>query len=80
MLFTGSYDRTVRIWDLRSHNRAEVQILKDFKDSVSSIDVGNDRKMILCGSVDGCVRTYDLRQGKLFVDHIARKVIVASQF
>jgi mitogen-activated protein kinase organizer 1 len=75
VLFSGSYDRSVRVWDLRSNSRSEIQIIRDFKDSVSSIDVGNDKKTIICGSIDGCVRTYDLRQGKQFVDHIARKFL-----
>ncbi len=33
----ASYDATVRLWDLKSHNKAPIQILEEAKDSVSSV-------------------------------------------
>jgi WD40 repeat protein len=73
VLVSGSYDKTVRIWDLRSGGKAELEFIDSFKDSVFSVDIANQKKMITAGSIDGTVKTFDLRHGKLFVDHIARK-------
>jgi mitogen-activated protein kinase organizer 1 len=35
VLVTGSYDKTVKIWDLKSHARTPIQTLSDFRDSVT---------------------------------------------
>jgi transposase len=31
--------------------------------------------LVVCSSVDGCVRTYDIRAGELRTDHIGRKFV-----
>ena len=56
VLFTGSYDGTVAAWDLRSSTRRPIQEMKGFKDSVTDIIVGKGNQLIICTSVDGCVR------------------------
>ncbi|EPZ34027.1 Glycoside hydrolase, family 37 domain-containing protein [Rozella allomycis CSF55] len=61
LVFSASYDATVRVWDLRSNNRQPIQILNEAKDSVSSVCV-NDHE-ILTG-------TYDIRAGSLKDDNI----------
>lgn len=66
VLLTASYDQTVCIWDLRSNMRDPIQTLADFKDSVTSL--ARTECSILAGSVDGCLRTYDLRKGLLHTD------------
>lgn len=66
VLLTASYDQTVCIWDLRSNMRDPIQTLADFKDSVTSL--ARTQCSILAGSVDGCLRTYDLRKGLLHTD------------
>ncbi|KAH9083797.1 hypothetical protein EDB83DRAFT_2309710 [Lactarius deliciosus] len=48
---TGSYDST------------PIQVLEEARDSVQALYVGSSR--IMSGSVDGHVRTYDLRKGEL---------------
>lgn len=74
VLLSASYDGTVRIWDGRSFNSNPVQILSDATDSVSCVKVLEDRKSgnDLCGivtsSIDGCVRSYDLRRGIVQAD------------
>nr|VWO98991.1 Mitochondrial division protein 1 [Ganoderma boninense] len=68
VLASGSYDSTVRLWDMRSQNRAPIQILEDARDAVQALHVG--RSYICTGSVDGHVRTYDLRMGELRSDFI----------
>lgn len=67
----GSFDATVRIWDCKSQSTKPIQILEESGDSVSSLDVlGHE---IVTGSVDGTVRLYDLRMGKIYADVIGRK-------
>ena len=47
------------------------KILDEAKDSVTSIQVSDYE--ILTGSADGCIRRYDLRNGKMTVDFIGSK-------
>ncbi|KAI0915692.1 hypothetical protein AcW1_003774 [Taiwanofungus camphoratus] len=76
---SGSYDSTVRLWDLRSQNRQAIQTLDDARDAVQTLHVGPTS--IITGSVDGYVRTYDLRMGVLRADFIGHPVtaVVPSQ-
>lgn len=68
LLLTGCYDKAVRIFDLRTHQRSRpIQVLDDARDAVSSIGVTNDKR-ILTTSIDGSFRCYDLRMGKVQVD------------
>lgn len=66
VLITGSYDCTVRIYDMKSHNRESIQTLREARDSISKVFSTNDK--IITASVDGSVRTYDIRMGELRVD------------
>lgn len=84
---SGSYDATVRLWDLRyaylllatryplntfsAQNRQPIQVLEDAGDAVQTLHVGNGT--IMSGSVDGHVRIYDLRMGQLRTDFIGRE-------
>lgn len=72
VLISGGYDKSVRLWDLRSHNQRPIQVMTDAKDSVTSV-VCVDEKVV-AASVDGCIRTYDVRAGRLYTDvvHCAR--------
>mmetsp|Transcript_12170 Transcript_12170/g.18379 ORF Transcript_12170/g.18379 Transcript_12170/m.18379 type:complete len:320 (-) Transcript_12170:135-1094(-) len=74
LLFTGSYDKQLHIWDLRSHNREPLQVLTDFKDSVTCVQ--HTRTQILASSVDGYVRTYDLRIGQMHSDSVCSEGVV----
>jgi mitogen-activated protein kinase organizer 1 len=83
---TASYDATVKLWDGRNRSSREpIQVLKDAKDSVTSVHVGsnNDAKkssssssssIIRTASVDGVVRTYDLRKGILQMDDMGSPI------
>ena len=69
VLLTGSYDKTVTLWDVRAaSSREPIQILGDFRDSVSTVACSAHR--VLAGSVDGCLRTYDLRTGLMHCDDL----------
>lgn len=72
LLFTGSYDSTVCIWDLRSGSRDPIQILTQSKDSITSINLTASE--IVVGSVDGTLRVYDIRQGLLLVDDLQHPI------
>lgn len=73
---SGSYDGTVRIWDGRSNNPSPVQILTQAKDSVSSIKILEDDEVsIVAASVDGVVRTYDIRMSKMVVDEFGDEAV-----
>lgn len=63
----GSFDSSVRLWDLKSQQRLPIQVLEHARDSVTSIIVTDHD--IITGSVDGHVRWYDLRAGQLFSDY-----------
>ena len=79
---SASYDGTVKIWDGRSNSYEPIMTLQDAKDSVTDIHVvqnnvssgntkgvsSNNTAIIRTASVDGFVRTYDIRRGSLFAD------------
>jgi mitogen-activated protein kinase organizer 1 len=73
ILVTGSYDKTVKAWDLKARApRDGIMTLTDFKDSVSSVVVTDHE--IIASSIDGTVRTWDLRMGRATCDHICHPV------
>lgn len=79
---SASYDGTVAIWDGRSSDYKPIQVLKEAKDSVTDVHVVQQEQgdydesgttnmstaKIRTASVDGVVRTYDLRKGLLDSD------------
>jgi len=77
---SASYDGTVRIWDGRSWNKEPIQILSEARDSVSCVRVVSTGGVseIITGSVDGSVRTYDLRRGQIRCDHLSGDQAVTS--
>lgn len=72
ILLSGSYDKTICCWDMRSRSAAPVQVLADCADSVSGVAVSSH--YVYASSIDGRLRTYDLRQGTLTVDTIGHPV------
>lgn len=66
---SASYDGTVAIWDGRSSDTRPIQVLKEAKDSVTDVVVvQNEDCIIRTSSVDGFIRTYDLRKGLVHAD------------
>jgi mitogen-activated protein kinase organizer 1 len=74
VLISGSLDRSVRIWDVKSRNANPIMILDEAKDSVSSIVVPRTGYEIIAASVDNRVRSYDLRMGQCVVDTLPAAV------
>ena len=79
---TASYDATVCLWDARSSNTYRpIQVLKDAKDSVTVVDIhssfndDDDDALIRTASVDGIVRTYDIRKGMMQFDDYGSSVV-----
>jgi mitogen-activated protein kinase organizer 1 len=70
---SASYDATVCVWDGRaSRSHTPIQIFKEAKDSVSCmhLDQTDGNAVIMAGSVDGAVRSYDLRKGQIRCDQV----------
>lgn len=70
VLASGSYDRSVRLWDLRS--KACIQTLNEAKDSVEGVSFLG--ALIATASVDGFLRVYDVRMAHLSQDIASAQV------
>lgn len=78
LVVSGGFDTTVRVWDARAGGGSQgggarpVQVLDDATDAISSVVVRGAE--IIAGSVDGRVRCYDVRAGKVTADVIGASV------
>jgi mitogen-activated protein kinase organizer 1 len=68
IIATASFDGTVKIWDVKSNAYKPIMTLDDAKDSVTDIAISDAD--IITASVDGRLRSYDLRMGMCQVDVI----------
>jgi WD40 repeat protein len=62
----GAKDAKVHLFDLVSRHRNPIMTLDDFTDAVTCIQFINN--CIVCSCLDGRIRQYDVRNGKLFID------------
>jgi WD40 repeat protein len=74
LLVSGSDDTSVRIWDVKSRDGRPVLVLEEAKDGISALCVPDSGYGFISGSVDGRVRSYDIRTGKVTVDVLAGSV------
>lgn len=74
---SGGKDNLVMCWDIRSRKLDPIQVLSDAKDCISALVVTNTA--IVVASLDGCVRTYDLRAGCMRCDDIGPPVVHMAQ-
>lgn len=75
VVLTGSHDKTVRAWDMRSSSRTPLQVLSDFSDNVTG--VAARRTEVVASCMDGVLRTYDLRRGRLIQDGVDANGVTA---
>jgi len=76
LFVTGSHDCSMRLWDVRDRGNRACQMLEDATDSITSLcsfSTGTCPE-ILCGSLDGRLRRYDIRFGKVILDHLVDPV------
>ncbi|EXJ60450.1 hypothetical protein A1O7_04603 [Cladophialophora yegresii CBS 114405] len=70
VLVSGSDDTSVRLWDVKSRDGRPLMVLEEAKDGISALvvpDAGPGHE-IVAGSIDGRVRAYDVRTGKVTAD------------
>lgn len=77
VVVTGSYDATVRLWDIKAAGGRPLMVLSEGKDSVSDVAVTGWEVGAAC--VDGRVRWYDLRMGVCLVDVVGGKCMSISR-
>jgi mitogen-activated protein kinase organizer 1 len=68
VIVTGSFDGTVKIWDVKSNSYKPIMTLDDAKDSITDVAIHDAE--IVAASVDGRLRSYDIRTGMCQVDVI----------
>lgn len=76
MAISGSIDNTVMCWDTRSRAQVPFQVMKEAKDSITSLKVTDHE--ILTGSVDCSVRRYDLRNARCDADFVGAAITSVS--
>jgi len=76
VIVSGSYDKSVKIWDCKSQSNDPIQVLEEAKDSISSLVISKTE--IVVGSIDGNVRTYDIRFGTLKTDTMGQPITSVS--
>lgn len=69
---SGGRDNCVLCWDIRSRKTEPIQTLRDGKDSITSLLVTDSK--VITGSLDGSIRTYDLRVGEMVTDTIGESI------
>ncbi|GAY60249.1 hypothetical protein CUMW_200490 [Citrus unshiu] len=72
VVVSAGYDQSLRAWDCRSHSTEPIQIIDSFQDSVMSVCL--TKTEIIGGSVDGTVRTFDIRVGRELSDDLGQPV------
>ena len=74
VLVSGSDDTSVRLWDVKSRDAKPIMVLEEAKDGVTCVIMPGNGYEVVSGSVDGRVRSYDIRLGKVVVDTFAGAV------
>ena len=64
--------------DHRAVSRDPIQTFKEAESSITSLCIPKDLPQLITGSLDGCVRTYDLRMGKMTEDMVGSPVSSVS--
>ncbi|MQL89814.1 hypothetical protein Taro_022393, partial [Colocasia esculenta] len=70
VVVSAGYDRSVRAWDCRSQSTEPIQV----ETLYSVMSIWLTKNEIIAGSVDGTVRTFDIRIGREVVDELGQPV------
>ncbi|KAF5607868.1 beta-transducin [Fusarium subglutinans] len=76
IIVSAGFDTTVRLWDTKSNSFKPIQVLDDANDAVTCLVVRGPE--VLAGSVDGRVRSYDIRMGRVTTDVIGAPITSLS--
>ena len=72
VIVSGSDDRSVRIWDVKNRNANPIMVFDEASDSITAVVVREEE--IITGSVDGRLRSYDVRMGMCTEDTLPAPV------
>lgn len=78
VLASAGFDAKIMLWDMRAVSRDPIQIFKEATSSITSLIIPGDLPEIISGSMDGYVRTYDMRMGNLTEDLVGLPVSSVS--
>jgi mitogen-activated protein kinase organizer 1 len=70
--YPAGFDAKVMLWDMRANTWEPIQTLKDATSSITSLSILG--ASLYASSLDGHVRTYDLRLGKMMDDLVGHAV------
>lgn len=76
LVVSGGFDTTVRLWDVKSNSYKPIQTFSEARDAVTALAVRGPE--VIVGSVDGRVRTYDIRMGRCTTDVMGASVVSLS--
>ena len=74
-LASGSYDKTIKLWDLET---GQFRNLKGHEKSVTSVSFSSDGKTLASGSNDGTIKLWNLETGKEIPTHMEHDSSVKS--
>jgi mitogen-activated protein kinase organizer 1 len=86
LVVSGGFDSTIRVWDIRQGGNssgsgskaAMLMVMSEARDAITSIACAKESTCIWAGSVDGRVRNYDFRMGRVTVDVLGHPVTSLS--
>ena len=77
VVVSAGYDRAVKFWDVRSNSIDAIQSVCAWKDSVTSLAITRNH-CVTAASVDGSIRTMDLRAGRATADALGSEHPITS--
>lgn len=72
LVVSGGFDTSTRIWDVKSGSVKPIQVLDEARDAITCLVIRGPE--VVTGSVDGRVRSYDVRMGKCTTDVMGASV------